>query len=196
MVEPQHPAEQSTFAQLPSDTRRRQWAGARQLLRELADLPASTATANDAAGKPYLEGDPRAISLSHSGNWVAAAIAPQGHIGVDIEVMRPVNWPGAHYFLHPDETALVLASNDPQLFLAAWCAKESIYKAAHGLDQQLHFKHIHLDLRQFHVPAPELDLSIPIELPAHVAGPVLACGLMVQLVLHPAFVLACTHLAL
>jgi hypothetical protein len=44
------------------------------------------------SGKPYVEGSSIGLSWSHSGSWVALALADEGSVGVDIEY-RPIEVP-------------------------------------------------------------------------------------------------------
>lgn len=66
-------------------------------------------------GKPYAEGLPY-FSISHSGEWVAAAVAEKP-VGIDIEQIRPVD---------PRLAARIGA--EPERFFEEWTAKEAHYK--------------------------------------------------------------------
>jgi phosphopantetheinyl transferase len=67
------------------------------------------------------------VSLSHSAPYAAAAI-DQRPIGIDIEMVRPMNDATARLFLSDDEAAAVRACTVPDAMLHAWCAKEAAWK--------------------------------------------------------------------
>ncbi|MFD1773336.1 4'-phosphopantetheinyl transferase family protein [Paenibacillus rhizophilus] len=102
-------------------------------------------------GKPVFEGDPSfAFNLSHSGNWIVAAVAEQGQwIGVDIEEIRPIELDIAERFFAPAEYRhLITESKSRQLgyFYDLWTLKESYLKATGaGLTLPLDSFAIHKD---------------------------------------------------
>lgn len=85
-------------------------------------------------GKPCVENSSIWFNLSHSGNVVAAAFA-ECEIGVDIEVVRPINLRIAErYFAESDRRYLALAESEQDRlnrFFALWTAKEA-YLKRHG----------------------------------------------------------------
>lgn len=86
------------------------------------------------AGKPFIEAAPRCeFSLSHSGDWVALAVAPF-EVGVDIEARVPRIDPrllAARFFSLEDAAVIERAGgNFEREFLAQWVAKEAALKAA------------------------------------------------------------------
>jgi hypothetical protein len=95
---------------------------------------------NDATGRPFLGDGPGlgpAVSLSHSGEWVAALLAPAGAaVGVDVEVVRDKALRIARKFLNAEELAATehLATHQPglaaELHSLLWSAKETLYKLA------------------------------------------------------------------
>ncbi|RFP64433.1 4-phosphopantetheinyl transferase [Hymenobacter lapidiphilus] len=112
------------------ELRARQWLAARvlagQLLRELTDAP--TPLENDPNGRPYFSGLPTfGVSLSHSGEWVAAVVARgAAAVGTDIELIRPKAQQLARRFL--SETEQADAGNDAAKHCLYWSAKETLYK--------------------------------------------------------------------
>jgi len=70
------------------------------------------------------------VSLAHAGDWVACALAPQGTIGVDIEMPRPGRSVVAiaESVLSAAERAAVMAEGEAAL-LACWTLREAIGKA-------------------------------------------------------------------
>jgi phosphopantetheinyl transferase len=123
--------------------RQAQWLAGRVLVQRM--LAATTLSdgllllQNDATGRPFLAGASPvpAVSLSHSGAWVAALLAPPGTaVGVDVEAVRDKAQRIARKFLNDDEQAAVKpfiladAVVDNELFSLLWSAKETLYKLA------------------------------------------------------------------
>lgn len=122
--------------------RQAQWLVGRvlvhRLLAELAPNPAADfILQNESTGRPWLAGEAPApaVSLSHSGEWVAALLASSGRVGVDIELIRPKAQRLASKFLSaPDlQAAEAHAQTNPDPaahFTLLWSAKETLYKLA------------------------------------------------------------------
>ncbi|MGH6627218.1 MAG: 4'-phosphopantetheinyl transferase family protein [Burkholderiaceae bacterium] len=111
--------------QLLAATLRKQW-GDRQ-----AGLWALEKSNN---GQPCLGGAKApSISLTHSGNWIACAVATSNCVGLDIEEVKLRDWEAlAPAVLHPSEMPWVLdgsAAEQSQRGLLCWCRKEAIVKA-------------------------------------------------------------------
>ena len=97
---------------------------------------------NDAAGRPWLAGPgPQpAVSLSHSGAWVAALLAaPGAALGIDVELVRDKARRIAPKFLSQWELASLAAvalpphpgpAAEEELYSLLWSAKETLYKLA------------------------------------------------------------------
>ena len=120
------------LAQFPDgrdELRSRQWLAARalahQVLRELTDAPATLH--NDANGRPHFAELPGyGVSLSHSGEWVAALVSSRQAVGTDIELIRPKAQKLARRFLA--ETEQADAGDDAIKHCLYWSAKETLYK--------------------------------------------------------------------
>jgi 4'-phosphopantetheinyl transferase len=104
-------------------------------------------------GKPFLQDcDSTFFNISHSGDWVALAIGPDKHIGVDIEVARARKYLAiAKSYFHADEYAQLLkCQNDNEqktLFFQLWTLKEAFFKAlGSGISTGLH--KINIDLKK------------------------------------------------
>ncbi|MBJ6142550.1 4'-phosphopantetheinyl transferase superfamily protein [Hymenobacter sp. BT559] len=124
--------------------RQAQWLAGRVLVHHLLATVAPDAGSfllqNDATGRPFLISGTDlgpAISLSHSGEWVAALLAPAGTaLGVDVEVVRDKALRIARKFLTDQELAATElgSSAEPgttiELFSLLWSAKETLYKLA------------------------------------------------------------------
>lgn len=87
-------------------------------------------------GKPLLVSSQKlvlpAISLAHSGDFVACAWSSRPVVGIDVEWMRPMDWQAVQsLFLHPEEKAWIAASPVEEQALnyyCLWCLKEAFYK--------------------------------------------------------------------
>jgi 4'-phosphopantetheinyl transferase len=66
------------------------------------------------------------FNISHSGDLVACAIAPDGRVGIDVERTREIRIEGLQKFLHPRERVWVGA--DQRRFFELWTQKEAIVK--------------------------------------------------------------------
>lgn len=81
------------------------------------------------SGKPVCVGGPP-ISLTHSGDWVACAVAATGDVGIDLQ------FPAAHLntdaiadsFFHDEERQWVL-DGERERFFMLWTLKEAYLKA-------------------------------------------------------------------
>lgn len=103
---------------------------------------------HEQSGKPYLEGFPDEISISHTKGFVAVARNmqnPSVPVGVDIEYVSDRVLRVLEKFLTENETALAeknawLPYRD--FCLVAWCAKEAAYKkcGVQGVDFKEHFR--------------------------------------------------------
>ncbi len=80
-------------------------------------------------GKPFLADSPWYFSLSHSGDWVACALAQQ-EIGLDIQVKTMASPRLLERCFTPEESQQIRESEDPErAFTRLWCRKESFLKA-------------------------------------------------------------------
>lgn len=110
-------------------TRTTQWLAGRVLAHQL--LPHLTTThatlLNDANGRPFFPELPQyAVSLSHSGEWVAAILATHGRVGIDIEIVRAKAQQLASRFLSEAERADT--GDEITKYSLYWSAKETLYK--------------------------------------------------------------------
>lgn len=79
-------------------------------------------------GEPYLVDYPQHISISHTKNYVAVAIAPF-RIGIDIEYNSSRVWRIGEKFLNEQELAAIHTSPEAvKRMLLYWCSKEALYK--------------------------------------------------------------------
>ncbi|TGE22219.1 4'-phosphopantetheinyl transferase superfamily protein [Hymenobacter aquaticus] len=112
------------------ENRNLQWLAGRVLAHALlqeANPAARAVLRNDANGRPFFEQLPDyAVSLSHSGEWVAGIVATRGRVGTDIELIRTKAQLLAARFLSKDE--LANTGDDVAKHSLYWSAKETLYK--------------------------------------------------------------------
>lgn len=85
-------------------------------------------------GQPFLVGENAPfISISHSGNWAACAASSFTLVGIDIEEIKPRDWPMYEQdVFHSAEMQWILAATDIERDMRAltcWCRKEALLKA-------------------------------------------------------------------
>lgn len=84
-------------------------------------------------GKPWLEGSPHPVSLSHAGRWAVCAIGhglAGGGIGVDVEQVRELEVEDFRVVFTPAEQEAVRNSKAPHSeLIRRWTIKEAILKA-------------------------------------------------------------------
>lgn len=85
-------------------------------------------------GAPYLDGQAGCLSISHCRQGVAIAYDTTINIGVDIESLRPQLERVKERFLSPLDRP---GCPEVSPLLAAWTAKEAVYKAARTQDLPL-----------------------------------------------------------
>lgn len=111
---------------LSNPTRQKERLASRLLIEALCGTYYSVAYRNN--GEPYLEGSPLCVSISHTRNYVAVAIAPF-RIGIDIEYKSDRILRITQKFLTTSETSqLAQATHKTDTALLFWCAKEALYK--------------------------------------------------------------------
>jgi phosphopantetheinyl transferase len=124
---------------IPEKDRHR--AGAQQVLSALMGREA--ALVHDAYGKPWVEGSPFHLSVSHSHGWLVVALNEKEPVGVDIELMRDKVVRVQHKFLSGSE--LEEADGDVERLVTFWAAKEAMYKY-YGLKALDFCNHLHVQL--------------------------------------------------
>lgn len=105
------------------------------LLEKRDALAGISALRHDPQGRPWLDGCPCPVSLSHSGRWAACAI---GHaqaslgIGVDVEEIREMPVEDFSMVFTAREREAIRGAHDPASdLIRRWTIKEAILKA-HG----------------------------------------------------------------
>lgn len=116
-----------SFSGIGAEKRRREWLAVRCLVH--AHCGAAVEVRYYDSGRPYLWSDQEEvpeISVTHSGDCVAVAFSPRNRrVGIDLEADEERAWRVRDRFLTAEEQALLPTAGD---VLAAWCAKEAIYK--------------------------------------------------------------------
>jgi 4'-phosphopantetheinyl transferase len=157
----------------------------RQLLGwRLGSEPGALAIMVDHHGKPTLRDHPLVFNLSHSGGWALIALAPDGLIGIDLELgerLGEVDRLAERLF---DTTDLAAFRALPQAmqaraFLTAWTRKEAALKAL-GLGLPGGMEHVQvaehpLRLRGDHTRLPGLASLHLHDLPAIGGGAAALC---------------------
>lgn len=135
------PEERDRAARFKFDHLQRRWTAAHGALRIiLADYvdaaPDELVFEEGAQGKPTLAGSSPAVefNLSHSGSIALVAIASEGSVGVDVEIVRPnIDYLElSRRFFAPAEADEIEALPPDQrvaAFFACWTRKEAFVKA-------------------------------------------------------------------
>lgn len=104
-----------------------EWAASRLLLRRLTGIAAPFDCLADVNGRPYIPGDSRHISISHSAGAAAVAIS-DAPIGLDIQADSDTLDRIAPKFARPEELNAIRESSDRRLLQLCWSAKEALFK--------------------------------------------------------------------
>jgi len=89
-------------------------------------------------GKPFITNNVcYYFNIAHSGNYVACSIASEP-VGIDIELIEPIDLKLAERYFAPDETAYIMDSQSITRFFEVWTKKESRIKwEGRGLSKPL-----------------------------------------------------------
>ncbi|NNK63059.1 MAG: 4'-phosphopantetheinyl transferase superfamily protein [Gemmatimonadetes bacterium] len=140
------PVERKTLAGLHVPKRRADWLRGRWAAKRavahwarLGESPSDLARvgirpAPDGAPEAFVDDRPGPVlSISHSGPWAAAAVAPRGPLGCDLEEVRPLDDATVDLFFTEAERAEMrreaAGSARDQRTILLWSAKESALKA-------------------------------------------------------------------
>ena len=116
--------EQCEAMAFPSEVRRREYLSWRAVVRQ--ELGREVVIAYNTLGAPILVGRTEQLAVSHGAGRVAVLIAEHA-CGVDIERWGRDFRRAVDRFLTDEERAL---ATDEAFWAVAWCAKETLYKAA------------------------------------------------------------------
>ncbi|MEI6898576.1 MAG: 4'-phosphopantetheinyl transferase superfamily protein [Bacteroidota bacterium] len=138
-------AEKMIVSSYKNEQRKLHWLAYRALLNEM--LPLTTCRVKyDQHGKPYLDGEPFHISVSHSGEF-AAIIVSDNAVGIDIEKISGRVGRVQERFLSVEELNSIGDLDRTEKLHICWGAKESLYKL-NGTPEVDFQVDIHLE--QFH----------------------------------------------
>lgn len=126
-----NPTEKSDLSSIRSEFRKKEYLVSRWLLKLLAENngidPVQLRIHKESSGRPFGRVAQRDyhVGISHSGNYVAAALCFRHRIGLDIErTRRSVSNRLRKRILHPDEVVSLEALSTVQI----WTIKESVLK--------------------------------------------------------------------
>ena len=124
----------SRVGDFPNEDDRKRSAAGELLLRRAAaarlnTTPESAPLGWDENGKPYVEGDPFYVSVSHSGPYVVCAVGERV-LGVDVEVIRGAEEKFMRRACSEAEMAYIRYADAGcyQRFWECWTAKEALFK--------------------------------------------------------------------
>jgi len=123
-----------------------------------------------AGGKPYWQGEGSFFdfNISHSGDFILAAISQSVTLGVDVEKIKELKRLSFKRVMSSEELAKI--QEQPRLFFDLWSKKEAVVKAADtvGLarmgDVSLNGSNANLDGRSWYLKTLELDEAYVINL--------------------------------
>ena len=130
LVHPEEEARAKRFVRQPDAVAH---LAGRHLLRAMLGItPPVKPFRMTSRGRPEFTGSGPAFSISHSGQYVAVAVSPEGLIGIDVQSRFPLGELDAliERVCHPNE-ARWLSQQDHRLtgFLQIWTRKEAVLKA-------------------------------------------------------------------
>lgn len=123
-------SENLLYGTFSHDLRKRQWLAYRALLKQMLD-PGSADLGYDLNGKPFLRSGTHHISVSHAGDFAAAAISEDTNVGVDIEKLKVRVERVKDRFMLPGELDSLDPADRLEQLYVYWCGKEALYKL-HG----------------------------------------------------------------
>lgn len=100
------------------------------LLRDEYGVESAVLSAKE-NGAPFIEGCDLFVSISHSGDYVAAAVS-ENPIGIDVEKIRDFDKKLVDRICTPRERDYVLAKDTALRFFEVWTGKEAHFKAYGG----------------------------------------------------------------
>lgn len=115
-------SEKEEYNLIANDRRRSEWLATRLLLNRMTGF--SQSILHTESGKPYLSGDARFISISHSLNMVAVMLS-DANVGIDIERIHSRTTKVRGKFLTGKEPDWC-TTDEQHTFV--WTVKESAYK--------------------------------------------------------------------
>jgi 4'-phosphopantetheinyl transferase len=100
-----------------------------QLIKNGCDAKLMAGIQTTDFGKPFIPGTFK-FSISYSGNFAVCAVSTVNQLGVDIEIIKDINYPEFSKYFNDAEWSRIIYSEDPQRsFFHYWTRKESVLKA-------------------------------------------------------------------
>lgn len=126
-LEPLNEADLVRWNVFQSDKRKREWITVRVLLRDLFAGENLPAISYNEFGKPSLSNNV-GISISHTKEFVAILINPNGNAGIDLETMRERITVLAPKFVNDEEQKFLPEKSIVDYLHVIWGAKEVMFK--------------------------------------------------------------------
>jgi phosphopantetheinyl transferase len=135
-------SEKMSFEKIKNEKRKKEWLGARILLREI--IGKYTQIFYDQKGKPFVN-ENFFVSVSHTDTLIAVLVSKNPELGVDIEKISERILKTAHKFT--DKTFTESADNETliKFFHLKWSAKETLYKI-YGKGIPDYIKHLNVEI--------------------------------------------------
>lgn len=118
------------------EMRKRQYLEARRIVQ--AHFNAQERIIYTAEGKPLLQNSNWAISLSHSGDYLAVIMAENFEVGIDLQQFTSKMPKITKRFIHEEEWAYINQEHEMDYCHYLWCAKEALFKWVE--ESGIHFK--------------------------------------------------------
>ena len=136
-----------TWTAFKAAQRKKEWLATRALLNELTARP--TPISYHADGRPYLDGYPMHISISHTKGYAAVLLHSKANPGIDMELESRSAERVATRILSQDELESCRENEvySNKKLLIHWCAKEAIFKMVPE-NSISYAKHIHVLLNR------------------------------------------------
>lgn len=100
-----------------------------QLIKKGCDAKLIGETQTTDFGKPFIPGTFN-FSISYSGNFAVCAVSTVNQLGIDVEIIKDINFPDFSNYFNDAEWSKIIDSEDPQrIFFHYWTRKESVLKA-------------------------------------------------------------------
>lgn len=128
------PARRKRVSEIAAEDDRKRTVAAELLVRKtvgekLGIAPSAVALTMDENDKPYIEGDPLYVSMSHSGAWAVCAVDSRP-VGVDAEVIRGAREKFIARVCSETEQTYIRYGDAGcfHRFWECWTAKEALFK--------------------------------------------------------------------
>lgn len=129
--------------QFGSEKRQLEFLATRTLLNEV--LGQNKTIAYEANGQPYLTDHSYAISITHTGKYVAILLHPTSPVGIDIEKISEKVERVKTKFLSEFELSFIESRSEKTQLALMWSAKEALYKII-GKENVDFIKDLHIDV--------------------------------------------------